>query len=327
MTNKTIKQNKKPSEVILHLALIGFALFSGWHLWHEHSESNCRNSYSFVNKRFACFEDHTVDKKSYIELKARLVDYIQEEKEAGRIDVVSVYFRDLESGPTMGIDERIDYAPASLLKLPIALVVMTLHEANELDLSQKLAYLDTRIPEMQNSKRANAPLYTIEDLLFKSLAHSDNLATIVLSNYINSIDNNQNLISVIYRDLGVLLVDDRDDSSVNTKGYSSIFTMLYNSSLLTSVSSEKILGILSQSISNGGLRQGVPQNIKVSHKFGERIIAENEKQLHDCGIVYYPENPYLLCIMTKGRELEKLQGVITTISTRVYQEFNSRRLE
>jgi len=27
-------------------------------------------------------------------------------------------------------------------------------------------------------------------------------------------------------------------------------------------------------------------------------------QLHDCGIVYYPETPYLLCVMTKGWNFE-----------------------
>ena len=41
-------------------------------------------------------------------------------------------------------------------------------------------------------------------------------------------------------------------------------------------------------------------------------------ELHDCGIVYHPQNPYIICIMTKGGDInsEKLQ--IQKISKAVY---------
>ena len=33
--------------------------------------------------------------------------------------------------------------------------------------------------------------------------------------------------------------------------------------------------------------------------------------MHDCGIVYIPNSPYLLCIMTKGNSNDKLLKVIS----------------
>ncbi len=42
-------------------------------------------------------------------------------------------------------------------------------------------------------------------------------------------------------------------------------------------------------------------------------------QLHDCGIVYYPEHPYVLCLMTRGYNWDKLKEVLHQASNIVYQ--------
>jgi hypothetical protein len=77
-----------------------------------------------------------------------------------------------------------------------------------------------------------------------------------------------------------------------------------------------------------GLIAGVPSNITISHKFGERELTDEKgnvvNQLHDCGIVYYPEHPYLLCIMTRGKNIDNLSRSISAISKIVYQEVSLR---
>jgi hypothetical protein len=70
-----------------------------------------------------------------------------------------------------------------------------------------------------------------------------------------------------------------------------------------------------------GIRSAIPTTITVADKFGERILQEGERQtneLHDCGIVYYPGRPYLLCVMTRGANLSVLPAVLKDISTVVY---------
>jgi hypothetical protein len=49
-------------------------------------------------------------------------------------------------------------------------------------------------------------------------------------------------------------------------------------------------------------------------------------QLHDCGIIYYPGNPYLLCVMTRGTDWSALEKTIQTISAMTYKEVDSRKL-
>ena len=75
--------------------------------------------------------------------------------------------------------------------------------------------------------------------------------------------------------------------------------------------SEKALGLLQKSEFHKGLVAGVPSGTIVAHKFGERDgLTIGEKQLHDCGIIYYPGNPYLLCVMTRGDNFDELAGVV-----------------
>lgn len=81
--------------------------------------------------------------------------------------------------------------------------------------------------------------------------------------------------------------------------------------------------MLSKTSFKKGLVAGVPKNIMVSHKYGERLYVDsNEAQLHDCGIIYFPQTPYLLCIMTRGENFAELENTIKEISKNVYETFS-----
>jgi hypothetical protein len=51
---------------------------------------------------------------------------------------------------------------------------------------------------------------------------------------------------------------------------------------------------------------------------GSESTLTGERQLHDCGIVYAPGKPYLICIMTRGSDFKRLSPVIAQISKQVY---------
>jgi hypothetical protein len=64
----------------------------------------------------------------------------------------------------------------------------------------------------------------------------------------------------------------------------------------------------------------------VSHKFGQYGVTDQQSpsgqdwEFHDCGIVYYPNHPYHLCVMTKGPDLNALKKMVKGISQITYQE-------
>jgi hypothetical protein len=85
--------------------------------------------------------------------------------------------------------------------------------------------------------------------------------------------------------------------------------------------SEKALSLLNKSDLKNGLAAGLPNNIIIADKFGERNnLDDGVKQLHDCGIIYYPDNLYYLCVMTKGSSFEDLEKILKNISAITYNE-------
>lgn len=76
---------------------------------------------------------------------------------------------------------------------------------------------------------------------------------------------------------------------------------------------------MSQSSFAEGLRAGVPMGTVVAEKFGERAVAGQSSELHDCGVVYYGEgNAYILCVMTRGNNTSTLAQQIADISKLVH---------
>ena len=77
---------------------------------------------------------------------------------------------------------------------------------------------------------------------------------------------------------------------------------------------QKVLDLLSQSTFIQGIVAGVPEGVKVAHKFGEAEGVDKEGKvvthiLNDCGIVYKPESPYILCIMIEGEDYSQMEKV------------------
>lgn len=316
------------------LFLFGFAVAGITYRYIDISKyrmtDSCNGDYYFINPSFKCGTHHAIDKRGYIELKAELTTLIEDKKKEGKVDYVAIYFRDLESGPTLGINDRQDFIPASLLKVPYALAALRLgEEVGPEILKHKVIYKgDTIYTQVFKPKETiqTGQEYTIDELIFRSIAYSDNLAGELLFDYLKK-SHGDNIILDIYRDLGIIKPEDPIASSIiNTKGYASIFRQLYNASFLQRDPSEKLLSILAQSNFDYGLRHGVPAEVRIAHKFGERSLENGEKQLHDCGIIYYPDNPYLLCIMTRGGDFRYLQDTIGLISKKVYEEVDSRRI-
>lgn len=336
--------------VALISALILFML--GWYgsiFAHQYEEALCMQKYSLINAEIVCEDhDHAIDKANYTELKGEIERYIETLNADGVASHVSVYFRDLVNGPVMGINETEDFAPASLLKVPLAFVYLTREQMqpgflDSLPLMQTIATatpprtLEERIahPTLRNLNQVFGPPevidpskpYAVRDLLFRMLAYSDNLALDLLASYVENKMGGLQEIHSVFKELGLTENAGIAAETISVRGYASIFRALYHATYLNADLSQLVMHWLSQSSFDAGLEAGVPEGVVVAHKFGERDwSASNIHQLHDCGVVYFPDNPYLLCIMTQGASSKTLVPVIAEISRMVYEEVNSRRI-
>lgn len=292
--------------------------------------SSCEKNYVFINKLLGCTPTKTINKQEYTEFSYNLQEYILSELKNNNINSVSVYFRDLVSGPTFGIKEQDLFIPASLLKLPLLITYLSLADENPEILTKEAGFSRVNNEVLQSLDgveplKPNTP-YKIDELLRRMIVYSDNIAYGILVGYLQQSYPNENLRIQTLKDLGLMDPRNISENTFTVKSYSSLFRVLYNSSYLTPESSEKALKLMAESTFKEALVSGVPGNISVSHKFGEREGLDNEEnQFHDCGIIYYPNNPYLLCVMTIGKDKNKLIEVIKTISKKVYNEVDSRK--
>jgi hypothetical protein len=70
---------------------------------------------------------------------------------------------------------------------------------------------------------------------------------------------------------------------------------------------------------NDKIVAGVPSGTEVAHKIGDYQEKNTQAAIYnDCGIVYVPHRPYILCIMYKGDEAQA-RIHMSSISKMIYQ--------
>lgn len=286
-------------------------------------EKRHQGSYKFINPLLECDSSVNFSQNSSLSLlKTSLEKTISQLQSDHLLSYASIYFRDLNNGPWLGINEKENFSPASLIKLPLAIAYFKEAEKNPALLQESIeATISSKIEKQSILPRLTLSpdqKYTIDELIRRMIVYSDNQAYEILLNHIDN-----PLLVQTFTDLGIDISAGFTNPSGNiitVKSYAAFFRVLFNASYLNQEMSEKLLSLLSQVEYQNALVRGVnnPQII-ISHKFGERTFeATSERQLHDCGIVYYPQKPYLVCIMTRGQDLSKLSTAIAELSRVVY---------
>jgi beta-lactamase class A len=285
------------------------------------SEFHAGGNYQFINPLYECNTGEKYDTKELSTLKSNITTYINQLTANNSVASVSVYYRDLNNGPWFGINQHDVFAPSSLLKVPVMMAYYKEAEVNPAILDQKIKY--SKQPDgviAQNYPPENPIVleqtYTVEQLIEKMIIDSDNTALILLE---QNIDNQK--IDQVTIDLGITTATDATPTDfMDVSEYSTLFRVLYYATYLNQNYSEKSLELLSKVEFTQGLVNLLPKNLVIAHKFGEREVGNGVHQLHDCGIVYYPNRPYLLCIMTKGPNFNDLSKTIEEISAKIYSQ-------
>lgn len=274
--------------------------------------------------------DTSMENKN-INLEYYLEDYENIKRANWDLTELSVYFRNLNNGNRFWTDEKELFSPASLMKLPLLLAYFKKSETENWFLEKKVTFTKNWTSEeyKQNimpKKRLKAGQeYKIIDIIKQMIEYSDNEASIFLE---KNIDENE--FKKVFTDIWIQFPDIIDwgfDNNIRVVDYANFFRVLFNASYLNRENSESVLNLLTKTIFKNWLVAGVSdRNISISHKFGERSIFWNNgierKQLHDCWIVYYPEHPYLLCIMTRWYDRNKLEIVLQEVSSIIYEKID-----
>jgi beta-lactamase class A len=258
-------------------------------------------------------------------LENQVDGYVADQIKKQNAQNISVYVRNLSDNRWAGTNEDTQYHPGSLLKVLIMMAYFRQAELDQTILEKNFSY-SKDIAQQSAALNFSAPSnltigqsYPVKALMEDMIANSDNGAETLL---INNVD--RTILNNAYTDLNIPNPDSvSGDYTISARQYAAFLRILYNATYLSEDYSEQALSIMAKSTYRDGISAGVPANIVVAQKYGERVQGQGNDiqavELHDCGVVYATGHPYTLCVMTKGQDIQKLTEIIKDISGLVYK--------
>lgn len=270
--------------------------------------------YPYLSKRIFAENQNDI-LINFIPLRQTMREYIN--KQEGK---VGVYFEYLPSGISIGVNDKVELRLASLSKVPIAMSIYKKIEREQMSPSDVLVIEKSHLDQGFGTlwKRGEGAELSVQKLIELSLIESDNTAYNALLGQLTGQELNE-----VYRSLDISITvgtgEDEKYLRVSPKNYSSIFRSLYLSSFLSKENSNHILKLLTQTTFNDKIAAGVPDTIKVSHKIGTFEDVDTSQDVFiDCGIIYVPNRPYILCAFVLDTN-EEAQKHMLYISKAVYE--------
>ncbi len=290
----------------------------------HHQFTECHRTYNLLDKTLDCERvDDAVTRISGLEQDVGdIIDKKVQEKIVSR---VGVFYRDLTTRRWFGINADAEFYPASLAKLPLGITYFKVADLEPQVLDQVLPLTVQKEYTNEGQKvSVDSPMvpgqsYSVRRMIEDLLEYSDNRPIAPLLNFMR-----QDVWKKVYADFGIRKQKDdgTEEWSVTPRVISNVLRSLYNGSYLDLGSSQELLEIMTRARYTRGIVAGVDHDVLVAHKFGEATMVEADGSytptLHDCGIVYKPDAPYILCVMTEGKDFTQLEFAIAEISKVVF---------
>lgn len=256
---------------------------------------------------------------AFAPLKNQLQSWVDSLKAAGTVSAVSIHLESLQNENWMEVNPEEPFHPASFLKVPLMIGFLQKAQANPGLLEEKVVFRPVgsgpaNILYFPATKElVPGKTYTFREILEYMIAYSDNNASRLLSQYVEFPK-----VQKLFTDLSLKAADpERSQMMLYAGDFSFIMKSIFNASLLNPDYSELAAGLLAKSTFEEGFRKGFPAGTKMWHKFGEWNAPGTDFELNETGVVFLNNKPYLLTVLTKGKDMKKLPGVIATAGKKV----------
>lgn len=269
------------------------------------------NKYHLLAKRLLV-EDNNDFFLNFQPLRRAVNEYIEKQTDTK----IQYYFEYLPSGITIGVNERDILPSGSLVKTPGVLAIYKKIEKGELketdEVALKAEFKDKEFGDFW--QKPTGTKITIDEAIRLTLSESDNTTFRMILSLLSDKEIKEAYEST---DLYFEPTEEGIRPYVSPKSYSSVFKALYLSVYLNPENSNKILQYLSESEFNAGILRHISPSPTVAHKIGV-VRFDDEPVYSDCGIVYAPKRPYIICIMVHDEE-EKALEHIAMLSRMTYE--------
>jgi len=243
------------------------------------------------------------------------------------------------TGERWGVRADETFPSASLVKVAIMAETFERVQAGDLTLEDPLTILNVdRTGGSGILQHMRLPLeVTVWDAMYLMGALSDNVATNVLLHKLGPrrVSRRMESYGLPHTRVFTQVNSEPEDSYLpdSSRVYglgettpnemAELFRRLYRGEVVDPDASAQILWILSYQMERTGIPRHLPYEVKVSHKTGTMPANRN-----DCGIVYGPERPFVICVMTKDNADTRwtldneAEGLIADLAEMVFQYLN-----
>lgn len=231
-----------------------------------------------------------------------------------------VYFLYLNNASWIGLNEKDYFTAASTIKVPLAMSILKFAEKGRVKMTDSYTLTDLDLDPGFGDLYKVGPdgSFTLDEFVQIMLEHSDNTSMRALFTVMNMIDIKTPLDDV-YAAMGWERSNKGDNLTyidINLKTLANMFVSLYNGTYINIDNSNKLLEYLAHSDFKDQIPAGVPDSVSVAHKIG---VNEPNNTYSDCGIVYVPSRPYILCVGSVGVPKKVADSFISKISRTVYE--------
>lgn len=223
-----------------------------------------------------------------------------------------IFFKDLSSGQTWGVNEDQPMVAASTTKVPVVLYLNHLVAQGRAHWHDKVAYdpatdLERGAGPLEHYAQAGEK-YSLRVLANLAITTSDNVAIRMLIRHLGK----QNLIAFM-RQIGGRTVYPGGKNLTTARDLVTYLEAVIDFARTHPDLGERLLDDLAHTIYNQGLPGQLPENLMVAHKEGEL-----EDVVNDCGIVY-GTRPFVLAVLSSNnRDMRQGFAHIAHITKLIY---------
>lgn len=240
------------------------------------------------------------------ELKPKILEFVSKQKGS-----YSIYYSDLNSNDSFGINENQMYTGASVNKLPIIAALYYLANKGNINIDEKIVIQKEDIQDYGTGKlRYEEPgsAYSLKTLAKLSLKESDNTASYIIVTKIG-----MEKIQQLMESFG-LTQTDMANNKTTAYDIFILFKKIYKGEITNSKTTKELLGFMTDTETEDRLPSLLDKNTIVYHKTGDAIGS-----IHDLGIIKKGDILFFLGIMTSdvGNKESKTKESIGEIAKKI----------
>ncbi|RJQ27523.1 serine hydrolase [Candidatus Parcubacteria bacterium] len=222
----------------------------------------------------------------------------------------SVYYKDLVTGQTFGIDENKVLTGASLNKLVIVAYLYNLAKDNKINLEEKVVVQKEDIQDYgTGSIRYDEPgkVYSLKTLAKLSLEQSDNTAAhlLVLKLGVDEVEE--------YRKRLGLVATDMENNKTSSRDMGKLLDLVYSRKITSEALTLELLDFMKDTDFEDRIPRFIDGDVKIYHKTGDAV-----GMIHDVAIVEGKRKFILSVLTSEVGDEEKAKNVIGRLAKIIY---------